>query len=316
MMALVWDGKPISKSGLYRGISIDAYHSAMICGDEPSLSSTALRRIWEHSPAKYWSASVFNPRRVDDNPNRGMILGRALHHVAQGQKFTDVFAVQPAELNGEPWHGNRKDCKRWKIRQEEAGLIVVSLNEAVALGGMLDSLSPANCEFVRRGGLNGLIECSMFWRDQETGLWLKARPDAVPTDSGNYTDLKKTTSCLYSDLQWTIAQLSYHMQAALVMAGARDLGLPAESFTLLFVEDDHPYTVRDCTLKDADLDRGTQQNRVAIRQFEHAWTAWRTSKGTYRWPGPHEDIGGYIELPERARERIDHRLQFELGAAA
>jgi hypothetical protein len=316
MTVETWDGKPITKPGIYSGISLPIYHGAMLFGDEPSLSSTALRTIWAHSVGKYWASSVYNPARVEDEINRGMVLGRALHHCAQAEKFTDVFIVQPSEIDGLPWQGNRKECKRWKRRQEESGLVVVTQTETVALGGMLASLKQN--EFVKRGGLNGLIECSFFWKDRETNIWLKARPDAIPTDSGNFCDLKKTTSVSIPDLSNTIARFNYHQQASLVLAGARELGLPAETFTLLFCESEPPFSVQDATLEQFDVDRGVEQNRVAIRKFEHSWMAWKKNK-KYRWPGSQLEesgLGRIVALPDWARLSIDKRLERELGRAA
>src|SRR4029434_7552308 len=69
--------------------------------------------------------------------------------------------------------------------------------------------------------LNGQIEKSFFWQDKTTGLWLKARPDAIPTDSGDYADLKTTTSVSYFPLLRTITDLAYHQQAAMIMAGSK-----------------------------------------------------------------------------------------------
>ena len=38
MTPVIWNGKPITKPGLYAGIPMDVYHSPTICGKEPSVS--------------------------------------------------------------------------------------------------------------------------------------------------------------------------------------------------------------------------------------------------------------------------------------
>jgi hypothetical protein len=120
---------------------------------------------------------------------------------------------------------------------------------------------------------------------------------------------------LIPDIANTIARFNYHQQAALVMAGARELGIAAETFTFLFVEDDPPYAGQDATVEGFDLDRGTDQNRVALRKFEHALTAWRKNS-KYRWPGPQDEtgIGRIVSLPDWARQSIDRRLEREAAA--
>src|SRR6516165_9526480 len=61
--AIKWDGKAISKPGIYSGIPLEVYHSQKIC-DGPSVSSTGLRRTLEingGSPLHFWDEWSGNP---------------------------------------------------------------------------------------------------------------------------------------------------------------------------------------------------------------------------------------------------------------
>ena len=89
----------------------------------------------------------------------------------------------------------------------------------------------------------------MFWQAPRTGIWLKGRPDVIPSDSGIFVDLKKTCSTEYFELQATLDNYGYYMQAALIFEGAKQLKMPTETFVFLFVENDYPHLVRDVTLK-------------------------------------------------------------------
>ena len=43
---------------------------------------------------------------------------------------------------------------------------------------------------IKAGILNGLVEHTMVYQDKETGVWIKVRPDCVPTDGADISDLK------------------------------------------------------------------------------------------------------------------------------
>jgi hypothetical protein len=305
-----WNGEPISSPGVYSDMPLDEYHRADIC-DAPSVSSTPLRHLWEKSPKHCWAHSPLNPQRIEEEESESLILGRAAHWlICQQVDFAETFVVRPDKApDGRPWNGNNETCKHWLRTQKRAGKTVLTPAQVDRVKGMAISLG--DFPLVREGALNGLIERSFFWQDKETGLWLKARPDAIPSDSGDFSDLKTTLSVLYRDLQSALATYGYHQQAALVMEGARALGIEPTSFTLIWIESKEPHCCRAQTLKDDDIARGMRQNRVAVRTFADC-----LSSGV--WPGPGDDRADaeYIDLPDWKRKQIDERLKYELREAA
>jgi hypothetical protein len=309
IISIRWDGKQITVPGIYSRLPLDDYHRGDIC-DGPSVSSTTLRMLWDTSPAHAWAHCALNPARVDDADNEARNIGRAAHHLLTAEiGFADQFVIQPDTLEGEKWHGNRKDCKRWKAARKREGLTVLTTANVEVVKGM--AISIGAFPLVQSGALNGLIERSFFWRDPETGLWLKARPDAIPSDSGDFTDLKTCRSVLYRDLQKSIGEYGYHQQAALVLEGARTLDIEASSFTLIWVEKTPPYCVRAQQLKDEDIARGAKMNRVALRTFADCLAC-----GV--WPGPGDDHpdAEYVDLPDWRRTQIDERLRLQMVEAA
>lgn len=306
-----WDGGHIQQPGIYAGIPIDIYHSRTICGDEPSVSSSILRKLFTRSAAHYWAYSPYNSdgKSSEDEDTEALILGRAAHHALLGERyFSDRYIIRPEKLIGangfKPWHGNRDACKEWMKRN--AHLTVLSPSEAEQITGMAAAL--ARHPLVIEGALNGYVECSMFWRDQRTGIWLKARPDVIPSDAGLYVDIKKTRSVEYFALQATLDDYGYYMQAALIFEGATQLKLPTEQFTFLFFENDYPHLVRDVTLSAEDIALGAEVNISMLEKFARCWR-------TGEWPGHANGIGGSIELSERSRERIRRRLEYEKADA-
>jgi hypothetical protein len=141
-----WDGKTITKPGLYHGVSMAAYHSGTIC-DGPSVSGGGLRTIIRESPAHYFDKCPYNPNRAPDETTAAMTLGGAAHHLLLGEQwFSKHYCIRPTELpdgkTGEikAWQGNRTDCKKWLAEHERKGLTVLTPDQVEAIKGMAASL--------------------------------------------------------------------------------------------------------------------------------------------------------------------------------
>lgn len=295
-----WDGRPISAPGVY-DLTMDVYHDN--CCDRPSVSSSGLRTIWTESPAHYFYTSPYNPfppEKEDDRPH--FSLGRAAHHLLfLGRKgFDQEFATRP-----EKWDSWRTaDSKAWREEMIAAGLTIITTGELELIAGMARSL--AAHPMVKAGILDGFVERSLIWKEPGAdNVWLKSRPDCIPTDSGDMSDLKTCVSVGTDDLRRHIASFGYHMQGALGgMACKRVLGRDLQSFTLVFVEKAPPHCVRVVTLRPEDLVRGEHQIRAAIDMFSHA-----VETGAWHGPGGDQGDAEFLDLPEYARKSIDHRLE-------
>lgn len=307
-----WDGKPISKPGMYAGIGIDLYHSQAICVG-PSISSSGLRALNPElgSPAHFYADWDGNPKRADQGVKRHFILGRALHHLVLGEPgFAKLFCVEEDEYpdkKGElkPWHNGADYCKKWHAERKADGKIALTQKEVEQLKQM--SISLGNHPLVRDGILNGLIERSFFWPDKETGIWLKWRPDAVPTDGADFSDLKTTLSVRMPDLSRTVNEFAYYQQAALGSWACEEiLGAKMSSYSYIFVEKQDPWCTRDVRVDEQDMHRGRRMNRATLRIFAKCLK-------DKKWPGPGAGNEGNerVALSDRARESIDLRLKYE-----
>lgn len=298
---MIWDRKPISKNGIYSGIPIEVYHGRADLCVGPSVSSSGLRTITAHSAAHYWCRSPLNPEGIPEEPTDHFDLGKAFHHLTLGEDhFSTLFTVRP-----DKWKDWRtQDSRDWRESQRADGRTVLTPDQIEIIRGGAKSLS--RHALVQAGILNGDVEHSLVWRDKETGIWLKARPDVIPNDSGDFCDLKTTTDVTYDELSRTIGVFGYHQQAALVGEGYKIItGRPMTSFSFCFVEKEPPYSVRIVTLKECDLDRGAKQNRNAIRLFADC-----LERG--EWPGPGDNQEAeFIEIPAWMQTRIDRELQFQ-----
>ena len=294
-----WDGLTIREPGCIVGLPIDTYHTQ--CTDGPSISSSGLRTIWAQSPAHFWATSSLNPNRIPQADNEAFNVGRLAHKLLiEGREGLEKdFAIRPSEWSD--WR--TKEARVWRDARILEGKTVVTEDDLAAVTGMAESL--ARHPLVKAGILDGRVERSPIWKDEETGVWLKARPDVIPNASGIVADLKTTVSVQTDALEKSLASYGYQVQAALVGMGLKaTLGVQMEDFALVWVEKTAPWCVRVTSLTGADIERGAMQVRASLRTFADCLASGR-------WPGPGGDRqdAEYLALPSWAAKRIDTELE-------
>jgi len=297
-----WDGKPIAVKGAYTHLPLETYH--LSCCTGPSASSSGLRTIFMRSPAHYWVTSPLNPDCIERSDTEAFTLGRGSHHLLLGEDdFSTLFVQRPEVLDGEAWHGNRKACRAWMQKQRDAGRTVLKPEQIEAMRGMAKALSAH--PLVRAGILNGDIEQSLIWQDKATGVWLKARPDAVPNDSGDFADLK-TSSYFGDELDREVSKHRYDIQAALTKWAAREvLGIAMASFSFVFVGSEPPHCVDVLTLDATDIEAAEQDLRCAVDTF-----AWCLKHNNWFGPSGTQMDARYVRISEWARERAEYKRDF------
>jgi hypothetical protein len=297
-----WNGKQIIRRGVYSGVPIDDYHGNTDLFDGFSISSSGLRSVLDR-PSLYWGFSPYNPTPFDKPEKDSLEFGKAAHMLLLGEEgFKERYVLRPDEIEGKAWQGNRTACKQWLVDQKKAGRVVMTETEIGHIRQIASAL--AKKEAIRLGILNGRIERSLFCKDGD--IWLKARPDVVPNDSGDFVDLKTAASVDDESLSKAIYNHGYHVQAGLLRMIVRQvLGADAfSSFTFVFVEKAPPYDVRVMQLKDEDIDLGERQARVAIETVKRC-----LKEG--KWPGydGFEKEVSYVEMPSWSKTRIKTQLE-------
>jgi hypothetical protein len=301
MNVTLFNGEPVSTPGVIRGLPIDLYHGDCCAG--PSISSSGLRTVFQASPAHYFADSYLNPEREPPEPKEAFIFGRAAHHLLLGEaEFNRHFVIRPEKIGDQKWNANATVCKEWLNHCLDQGLTVLTPAQIEAIRGMSRGL--AEHPMVRAGILNGLIEHSIIWQDKETGVWLKVRPDAIPTSDLDFSDLKSCADISDDGLEKAIGERGYHVQGALVGMACREvLERPMNSFSLVFSEKTKPHCARVKTLKPADLELGELQVRIALRMFARC-----LDRGIWPGPGGEQSDAEFVEIKPFHRTRIEHRL--------
>jgi hypothetical protein len=292
----IWDGSQITSPGVYSGVPMSEYHRNTALFDGWSMSSSGLRRVLER-PLEYWMGSPFNPNAEPDEPTDAMIFGRAAHALLLGDEaFSDSFVMRPEMLDDKAWSGQRTVCKEWLAKQTKDVITKEQLERIEQMA-----------EAIRRhpfaaGMLSGRVERTMCIK--AGSIWIKARPDCIPSDDGIFADLKTAANVSDDGINRSIGDAGYHVQAALIRMIATSLGMPFTDFGFIFVEKSAPFDVRVKLMKPHDLDRGQLLVEQACRITERC-----IKEGN--WPG-YDGFGnaeGYAEVPVYAAKREELTIE-------
>jgi len=307
-------GGKIVVPGAYLNVPMEVYHGQPCEGF--SVSSSGLRTIYNQSLKHFWNGSSLNPEREDIEQTEFIVLGRAAHHLLLGEAdFKNYFVVRPTEApDGRAWNGNNKSCQTWLAERALEGLTVLTPAQVEQVKGMAKSLSEE--PIVQGGILNGYIEVSMFWKDAETGIWLKSRPDVIPNASGDVADLKCVSDVSNDGISKSLGERGYNQQGALVREGMQEvLDLEMQHFTLVYVEQKKPNCVRFDEVDPLDIVGGTDpfsgesiigghdENHAALRLLKRALE-------DDSWPGPKASAGDGAFVRRTKWHRDQSRRRF------
>lgn len=243
----------ISTPGVY-DIDMDTYHGD--CAIGPSVSGSGLVKIENTSPAHFWHASYFNPNR-EDRDTGALRFGRAAHAWILGQpEFEKEFVVSPYD------EFRSKEAKAWREKQTRD---IVKPSQLDAIKSMSESI--LRTPLIQNAFKDGKAEQSIIWKDKETGIWLKTRPDWLPNTLQFVPNYKTCRSSRPSDFTRAAFELGYHQGAALCLDGLREvLGWDA-NYYFVAQEKLAPYVATLIVMKDTAIEWGRLQNRSALRKL-------------------------------------------------
>ena len=150
----------------------------------------------------------------DHKPTDAMKFGTAFHAYLLGT--SDVVSLPEGESF---WS---KDNQKWRADQLEAGNIIVSYNDMQLLKRMKEGIEqtslmpeyPDYMEIIEQGTKEQCIE----WKDRQTGLMLKAKPDLIPAGTDYLVDLKTAQKADAESFAKEVINYGYHIQTVFYRA--------------------------------------------------------------------------------------------------
>lgn len=276
----------IDKPGLYE-VPTDLYHGDKDVCPAPSLSSSGARKLIATCPAVYW-----HERNNPPEPSEALDVGTAAHEwLLEGDTWPQRFHVLPADHNGAT-----KDGKTLVASIREAGKRPLKAGDFAAIKAMVKALRAdpiASAAFS-----NGRAERSIYWQDEETGIWCRARPDWLPNEGRIMVDYKTARSVHPDDLRKAIADYGLHQQAAWYCDAVEAAGIiERPAFLFIFQAKSPPYLIVPVTLSETTLQWGGILNGHARRVFARCLEAGH-------WPGYADDVLT-LDLPEWQQRRLE-----------
>jgi len=279
----------VTEPGVY-DMPEDAYHADPVPGG--SLSASGAKLLLPPScPALY--------RYRRDHPKVSAVFdyGTAAHRQVLGR------GLPICNLNYDDWRTKAaKDAADEARAQGYIPLLKADVAKVL-------EMAAAVREHPLAAGLfdpeHGDPEQSLFWQDDEFGIWRRARLDWLPRWRrgrrliiGEY----KTAAAVDPDsVRKAIANFGYHISAAQYVDGARALDLDDDpAFLFVFQMKDPPYLVNVVQLDDEAMAVGRERMRHACEIFRDC-----TTSGI--WPG-YSDLSrdpDVISLPPWAARPLE-----------
>lgn len=282
----------ITAAGRY-ALSIDAYHHDPKLCDGPSISASGLKQIAD-CPAKYWAFSPLNPKRIARKDSKALDLGRAAHALVLGEpEFACHFIISPFDSFQPKAAREWRDAQTLTILKEEDF-------ETVRAMAAAQQASPVVMQSFEKGD----AEISLIWKDKETGVWLKSRPDWLPHDPTQrfLVDYKSALTIEPRRLSSDAFKFGYHVQAAMQMDAVKIvLGVRNPLGIAHVVQEKDPPHLADMRMfQPEQLDFGRLIYRKALRTFADCLASGK-------WPA-YTAEPQYFETPawiSRAMEGMD-----------
>lgn len=276
------EGMQITKPCIIRGMPDDIYHSTI------GLSTSGLKMLLECRAIyfdKYLSGTYIEEEKACYK------IGKACHkYILEGaEAFEKTYWFNPfgkmvkadliKELEQRKINFNKNDKNETfielllnadKIERKEIELDSNELNQVVGMARAINSKKIAKNAFSQKGE----SELSIFWQDEETGLWLKCRPDFLPYDCKNIPDYKTCASAKPEKFSSDFINLGYYIQAAQYRAGVYEVTkylfdepIEVDNFFFVAQEKKRPFITQVYLPEMNIVDYGVKAVRKAINIY-------------------------------------------------
>lgn len=237
--------------GIYPDLSNEEYHE-----HTESISRSALME-YKKSPYNYWAKYINNSRPFQES-TPAMIFGSAFHSlILEPENFDEYFAVVPEQkllkdVGREEYELYKKQVS--EIKNSNKRIISdENLNSLFQMREALWNHSEA-IELIQ----DGKYEQSFFWKDEDSGLTLKSRPDIMHHNM--IVDIKTCSDASSHAFQNSMVFGGYHIQGAMIQEGWKNLtGNTISTVINIAIEKTYPYCIGIYIIDEYALDVGRKE---------------------------------------------------------
>jgi hypothetical protein len=266
----------ITEPGLYPDIDEDWYH--LDCVEGGSLSVSGAKLLLPPS-----CPALFDWHRQHGRHSRAMNTGTRVHALVLG-KGEEHLALLPYD------EYRTDEAKAARDAAIAAGKVPTKPHEMAEAQEIADAVF-ADPEARKLLDCVTDTELSGFWRDEEHGIWLRMRVDALGwRDRPGIFDVKTTADVSPAGFAKSLAEYRYDMQdrhyreglAAILSDTAGELDADDIDFLFIAVQTAEPHLVMTYELGADDHERAEASNRIARATYaacakRGVWPKWSDS---------------------------------------
>jgi hypothetical protein len=252
---------PINE-GIYTKMPIEEYHA-----DKESLSRSSLLDF-DRSPFNYWANHV-NPDRPEKERTRSMLMGSAFHcMILEPDEFKHQYIVSPEPVKLKDVGRVAYEAYKEIVAECESTMkSIIPWDMYLELRNMRDRFRENKNAVDLIDG--AAIENSLFWRDDHSGLMLKARPDAY--HSAVIIDLKTISDASPRNYQAEMIKHGYHIQGAMCQDALEILtGDRIQTVINIVIENKYPYAMGIYKIDEFALEEGQRKYKQICLDLKNA----------------------------------------------
>lgn len=257
-------------TGIHYDVPMEAYLGNPVEGH--SVSASNLTALETACPRIAWWESYLNPERVIED-TAATAFGTMFHTLLLENivAFDRRYRIQPDDLNL-----NSKDGRAFKDECEKGGFEIVKQEAFDRACAMVKAMvaNPA----IEGAFASGRQEVTLIWKDEETGLYCKSRPDWFCADRALAVDIKTAASVKPDKWLMDAVKFGYHRQTAFCLMGLEALGIVDPVYMHAAIEKDAPFLTQPFLLPDDLIAWGRKQCRANLRR-------WADCLARDHWPG-------------------------------
>ncbi len=288
--------KPDIAPGVYPDLPIEEYHGSL--GYSPSQLKTVLKSPYQFH-YEYLQEQAERDLTKWGNTRRPLAVGGATAALMDGPDVFDRGYVVLDEASSKASKNSKK------FTEPFAALTGAHLDKTVILFQEYEQAKAIvraihhHPDAWTRDQLAGFFsnpelraECSYYWKDSETGLLVKSRPDLL-IPRALAVDIKTTSDCGAWTFAKRISEMGHHIQAAMGLDIINHVDQCAiENWMLIVVEQSPPHDVAVYALGKPTLAKGHEKYRYALKTLAYCLDR-------DEWPGKQAGIEE-INLPAYA----------------
>lgn len=236
-------------------LSAEEYHK-----DKTALNSSSAKKANISLKKFHYEFWIAPPKKVTAAKRLGTLVHAAI--LEPDELFPHV-AIEPV-FAGKGSKGAREE---WREKYKSA--IILTDEELDQVKGMAKAVT--DMEEAEDMLALGKKEISGYYRDPETGLRCRLRPDIWIPSLGWLVDIKTTEDCSEDSFSRDIAKYGYHFQTAMYSHGIGLIeGKPVNDAFYIVVEKNEPYETAIYSAAGDLIEQGNREYKRALKRIRNS----------------------------------------------